>query len=280
VVVDRTDQSKVIAEVDFRSAPTTIHQHAIYMVESRQFYVDELDWDRRRALVHAVDVDYYTDAMSYTNVRVLDEFDSVRANQAIVEHGEVQVTWKVVGFKKIKFYTAENVGYGDVSLPDQQMHTTSYWFTVPQDLLDSLGYTRADLVDGLLGVSHVLHHVAAFALMCDVRDIETAIGDKSSRWFVRHLRGERTIYASGDGGPVDVDRMDAFDPTLFLFDAYPGGIGFSQQLYELHGELLDRARGLIAGCPCENGCPSCVGPVMEMGIRSKEVALAILARVA
>ena len=279
VVVDRTDHSKVIAEVDYRSAPTTIHQHAIYMVESRQYYVDELDWDRRRALVHAVDVDYYTDAMTYTNIRVLDEFETVRKVPAIVEHGEVQVTWKVVGFKKIKFYTAENVGYGDVSLPDQEMHTTSYWFTVPQDLLDSLGYSRAELVDGLLGVSHVLHHIAAFALMCDIRDIEPVIGDKSSRWFVRHLRGERQIYAADERTEIDLDRVDAFDPTLFIFDAYPGGIGFSQQLWELHDTLLVRARDLIAGCSCENGCPSCVGPVLEMGIRSKEVALAVLSRV-
>lgn len=280
VVVDRTNHSNIIAEVDFRSAPTTIHQHAIYMVESQQYHVDELDWERRRALVHAVDVDYYTDAMTYTNVKVLDEFETNRPPAAIVEHGEVQVTWKVIGFKKIKFYTSENVGYGDVTIPDQQMHTSSYWFTVPQNLLDELGHSRADLVDGLLGLSHVLHHIAAFALMCDPHDIHTCIGDKSSRWFVRHVRGERTIFSTDSGCEVPADRVDAFDPTVFIFDAYPGGIGFSEPLYNMHSDLLARAKSLIESCSCEAGCPSCVGPAGEMGLRSKEVALAILERIA
>jgi DEAD/DEAH box helicase domain-containing protein len=279
VVVDRTDQSKVIAEVDFKSAPTTIHQHAIYMVESRQHYVDELDWERRRALVHDVDVDYYTDAMTYLNVRVLDEFDSRRLSRVIVEHGEVQVTWKVIGFKKIKFYTGENVGYGDVNLPEQEMHTTAYWFTLPQDLLDALGFPRADLVDGLLGLAHVLRHVAAVALMCDPRDLDSSIGDKSNRWTVRHMKGERGIY-SADGAEIAADRVDAFDPTLFLFDAYPGGIGLAEPLFTMHEGLLARSRELIAACPCESGCPSCVGPAGEMGLSSKPVALAILGAIA
>ena len=277
VVVDRTDQSRVIAEVDFRSAPTTIHNEAIYMVESQQYYVDELDFDRRKALVHAVDVDYYTDAMTYTKVKVLDEFETQRTEPAIVEHGEVQVSSKVVGFKKIKFYTVENVGYGDVALPDQDMHTTSYWFTLPQHALDRTQFSRADLVDGLLGVAYVLHHVAAFSLMCDVRDIDHCIGDKSAQWFVRHHRGERGIYSVSERGEaLAVDSMDAFDPTVFLFDNYPGGIGFSPQLYDMHADLMKKALELITSCPCPHGCPSCVGPVNEMGANSKQVAIAIL----
>jgi DEAD/DEAH box helicase domain-containing protein len=200
--------------------------------------------------------------------------------ETIVEHGEVQVSWKVIGFKKIKFYTAENVGYGDVNLPVQEMHTTSYWFTVPQDLLDALQYSRADLVDGLLGVANVMHTLAAVALMCDLRDVETCIGDKSSRWFVRHVRGERTIFSSSDRTELDAERMDAFDPTIFLFDNYPGGIGFSEELFGLHERLLVDARQLISSCPCEAGCPSCVGPAGEMGLKSKEVALAVLDRIA
>ncbi|HOJ14914.1 MAG TPA: helicase-related protein, partial [Deltaproteobacteria bacterium] len=133
VVVDTTETGnhRVIAEVDWDSAFTTVHDEAIYMVESRQYHVDKLDLDRKKAYVHEVDVDYYTDAMTYTNVRVLDEFGTMTRERVIVEHGEVQVVRKVVGYKKIKFYTGENVGYGDVNLPQKEMHTTSYWFTIP-----------------------------------------------------------------------------------------------------------------------------------------------------
>ncbi|NLH50084.1 MAG: DEAD/DEAH box helicase [Myxococcales bacterium] len=274
VVVDTTDTGdhKVIAEVDWDSAFTTVHDDAIYMIESQQYHVDQLDLERQKAYVHKVNVDYYTDAMTYTNVRVIDEFATQRRPNAIVEHGEVQVVRKVTGYKKIKFYTSENVGYGDVNLPEKDLHTTSYWFTIPKNLLDELPFTRAELIDGLSGLAYSLHHLAAMMLMADVRDLDRCISDKSGAWFVRHDRQGRTIVAEGgDGG-----RIDAFDPTVFLYDAYPGGIGFSDLLFTRHDELLRAVRGGITACPCEHGCPSCVGPTLEVGVKAKEVALAIL----
>jgi len=279
VVVDTTQAGnhRVIAEVDWDSAFTTVHQGAIYMVESQQYHVDELDLERKKAYVRTVDVDYYTEAMTYTNVRVIEEFGSVTAAGAIVEHGEVQVVRKVVGFKKIKFYTSENVGYGDVTLPEKDMHTTSYWFTIPKDRLDALPYSRAELIDGLLGLAYSLHHMAAILLMADVRDLDRSIGDKSGAWFVKHTKEGRTIVPGGlqaaSEGPV---KADAFDPTLFIYDAYPGGIGFSDLLFAEHATLLGLAKTCIASCPCTHGCPSCVGPILEVGARAKEVALSIL----
>ena len=144
VVVDTTNAGdhRIIAEVDWDSAFTAVHDEAIYMVESQQYHVDKLDLDRKKAYVRKVDVDYYTDAMTYNHVRVIDGFASHRTGDLIVEHGEVQVVRKVIGYKKIKFYTAENVGYGDVVLPEKDMHTTSYWFTIPRGLLDRLSFTR------------------------------------------------------------------------------------------------------------------------------------------
>lgn len=285
VVVDTTDAGdhRVIAEVDWDSAFTAVHDEAIYMMESRQYHVDKLDLERKKAYVRKVDVDYYTDAMTYNNVRVIDSFDSRREGEVIVEHGEVQVVRKVVGYKKIKFYTSENVGYGDVVLPEKDMHTTSYWFTIPQSLLERLTYTRAEIVDGLSGLAYGLHHLAAMLLMADIRDLDRCIGDKSGEWFVRYGAGGRRITTAGRqeaGGQGGADasniHMDAFDPTVFIYDAYPGGIGFSDLLFKLHGRLLASARNLIDQCPCEAGCPSCVGPVLEVGVRAKEAALGIL----
>ncbi|MDP8221979.1 MAG: DEAD/DEAH box helicase [Candidatus Lernaella stagnicola] len=276
VVVDTTDPAshRVIAEVDWDSAFTTVHTEAIYMVESQQFHVDELDLERQKAYVRKVDVDYYTDAMTYTKVRVIEEFDSTPQPELIFEQGEVQVVRKVVGYKKIKFYTAENLGYGDVNLPEKDMHTTSYWFTIPKDRLETLPFTRDELIDGLTGLGYSLHHLAAMLLMADPRDLDRCLGDKSGNWFVRHSAAGRTIV---DAGGDQTPNVDAFDPTIFIYDAYPGGIGFSELLFDKHDLLLTTARERITACPCETGCPSCVGPTLEVGPRGKEVALAILA---
>jgi len=283
VVVDTTDASthRIIAEVDWDSAFTTVHDGAIYLMESQQYHVDKLDLERRKAYVHKVDSDYYTDAMTYTNVRVLDEFGVKRTGGVIVEHGEVQVVRKVVGFKKIKFYTSENVGYGEVNLPERQMHTTSYWFTIPWDALSTLNFRREEIIDGLMGIAYALHHLAAILLMADIRDIDRCIGDKSGDFFVSSGRSGRAVASTSSRKSAISDpqaplRLDDFDPTLFLFDAYPGGIGFSQLLFEEHDRLLNVARQLIRGCPCTHGCPSCVGPTLEVGPSGKEAALAIL----
>jgi DEAD/DEAH box helicase domain-containing protein len=279
VVVDSTDTGshKVIAEVDWDSAFTTVHDNAIYMVESQQYHVDKLDLERNTAYVHKVDVDYYTDAMTYTNVRVIDSFDKKQCRKIIVEHGDVQVVRKVIGYKKIKFYTSENLGYGDVTLPEKDMHTTSYWFTIPKDVLNQLPFSQEDLIDGLSGLAYSLHHLSAMLLMADTRDIDHCIGDKSGEWFVRHGAGKRSIISSSQDEKQSILIMiDAFDPTLFIFDTYPGGIGFSNLLYEEHDRLLASARNLIEGCPCVFGCPSCVGPTLEVGLNAKKTALSVL----
>lgn len=286
VVVDTTETAhhRVIAEVDWDSAFTTVHTDAIYMVESRQYHVDHLDLERQKAYVRKVDVDYYTDAMTYTHVRVIEGFGRKKHRETIVEHGDVQVVRKVVGYKKIKFYTLENLGFGDVTLPEKDMHTTSYWFTIPKDRLTQLPYSQAEIIDGLAGLGYSLHHLAAMLLMADLHDLDRAIGDKSGEWFVRYGPNARTITASpsGTNDPTTAGTLtmvDAFDPTLFIFDAYPGGIGFSELLFTEHERLLVSAQQLISHCPCTNGCPTCVGPTLEVGMSAKETALAIIASI-
>jgi DEAD/DEAH box helicase domain-containing protein len=279
VIIDQTNAGspQAIAEVDWDSAFTTVHEGAIYMLESQQYHVDRLDLERKKAYVRKVDVDYYTDAMTYTNVRVIDVFESKRAGNVVVEHGEVQVVRKVVGYKKIKFYTSENLGYGDVSLPEKDIHTTSYWFTMPMDLLKDLPCTRADLVDGLVGLAYALHHLSAMSLMADIHDLDRSLGDKSGKWFVRHIGNQRLI--TSDDYQISNDMhtvIDIFDPTIFIYDIYPGGIGFSEFLYKQHSSSLPSAFQLISRCPCVSGCPSCVGPTLEVGRKAKETALAIL----
>jgi DEAD/DEAH box helicase domain-containing protein len=121
---------------------------------------------------------------------------------------------------------------------------------------------------------HALESIATLLLMCDARDLGTAIGERPPS------PGSDIEW---DESP-EIDAMsqlaekEFFEPNLYLYDAYPGGIGFSEPLYRVHALLLGKTRELIQGCPCENGCPSCVGPVGERGERAKEAALTILER--
>ena len=250
VVVDQTNAAKVIAETDYNSAFPMLHPKAIYILEGRLFQVEKLDVEGRKAYVRSVDCDYYTDAITYTKVTILDRF-GLDAN-AVAHHGEVHVVSRVVGFKKIKFYTNENVGSGELDLPEQQMHTTSYWLEIPLDLLSALPFATDDRRDGIFGLAFAMKQIASLLLMCDARDLGLSIN-------------------AGDDAQADGDV-----PRIFLYDAYPGGIGFSEPLFSMHAELLVRTRELIAECPCDNGCPSCVGPVGQTGPLAKTVALRIL----
>ncbi len=271
VVVDTTDGAKVIGEVDFTSAAATLHEKAIYLVEGRLFQVERLDFDNRKAYVEAVDCDYYTDAITYTKVAILDLFDAgvgetsvARAGAARRSHGEVHVVSRVVGFKKIKFYTNENVGAGELDLPEQQMHTSAYWLTVPARVMAGLPFPADAKRDGLVGLAHAMRSVAQLLLMCDRHDVGVSIDGDGSETPVL-------------GGPSGTPSRLPPEPQIFLYDNYPGGIGFSEPLFGLHGELLARTRDLIADCACEAGCPSCVGPAGDASEQAKQVASSLLA---
>lgn len=269
VVIDVADHT-IIAEVDYSSAQTTIHPHAIYQVAGIQYQVVRLDWENHKAYVEKVVPDYFTDAMSYTKVDILAIEDSRRNQQLTIEVGDVSVTEKVVGFKKIRFYTSENVGFGEINLPELTMHTTAYWFTVPRSLLIQLGFPQSDALDGLMGLSHALHSVASITLMCDPRDLGRCVGDRDSRWFSQINTRDRGTFPSHPDG-------DEFDPTVFIYERYPGGVGFSRTLLTEHDRLLIATTRLLRNCPCEIGCPSCVGATMvDAEISTKQVALQIL----
>ncbi len=267
VVVDCTGEPRIIAETDFTSALTMLHPKAIYMVEGKLFQVDRLDFEGRKAYVRAVDCDYYTDAIDYSKVTVLDTF--AHDAEAVAHHGEVHVVSRVVGFKKSKFYTNENVGSGELDLPEQQMHTTAYWLEVPAAVMAALPGTPDDRRDGVRGMAYAMRNVAQLLLMCDQRDLGLSVnaGDDEVP-----AQGVGTVTLPVPAGPAALSDT----PRVFLYDAYPGGIGFSAPLYGMHADLLTRSRALIEGCGCEQGCPTCVGPIGEIGPRGKSMALHLL----
>ena len=251
VVVDTTYETRIIGETDFTSGPSTLHEKAIYIVEGKLYQVEKLDFTERKAFVREVDCDYYTTAITYTKVTPIDEF----ARDVHRTHGEVHVVSRVVGFKKIKFYTNENVGSGELDLPEQQMHTTSYWLTVPSSVIGMLPYASDDRRDGIVGLAYAMKQVAQLLLMCDGHDVGISIDDETK---------PESRTPNPDGA------------RIFVYDNYPGGIGFSSPLFQMHDELLAKTRQLIAECTCENGCPGCVGPIGDTGPLAKAAALRIL----
>ncbi|MBE7480907.1 MAG: DEAD/DEAH box helicase [Polyangiaceae bacterium] len=264
VIIDvATDKS--IAELDWRAAHTMLHEQAIYQHDAEQFQVERLDYDNHKAFVRKVAPDYFTTALTYRTVVVIEESTSRPFGAARIGLGDVKVEEKVTGYKKIKFFTHENAGYGDVFLPEMQLHTTSFWLTLPEALVVRLGAPRAAIVDGLRGVGRALELVSTLALMCDPRDIGQTLGDGGSPEEDR-----------APGRDPFSGRTGGFDPTVFLFDALPGGVGLAPRIYERADELLERARDLIDSCDCDAGCPACVGPTEEHGSR-KEMSSKILA---
>ncbi len=253
VVVDITGDHKIIGEVSFTAALPTLHEKAIYLHEARQYQVERFDYDGRKAYVRSVDSDYFTDAIDYTEVRELDEFESAALTGAAAAHGDVRVNTQIVGFKKVRFYTLENVGAGNLSMPEREMHTTAFWLHFPEAFLQQFpDLSPTEKQNGLTGMGNVLRTVAALLLMCDPRDLGLAITDDSSQ------------------------PGQAWEPDLFLYDNYPGGIGQSAPLFRIRGELLKGAVELLRGCGCEAGCPACAGPIGEVGERGKESAVRML----
>ena len=272
LVQDITRDPRIIAEVDFDSAPATLHEKAVYILEGRTYFVEKFDHLERRAHVREAEVDYYTDAITYTKVKILDRFLEEPAGRALRTHGEVHVTSQVVGFKKIKFHTNENLGSGELQMPENEMHTTAYWLTLPRELMRALPYGGEERRDGVVALSYTFGQLAALYLLCDRHDIGVALGDNSQG----EARIERGLRRLSSGLRQEAVPGDDYEPQIFLYDNYPGGIGLSEPLFRLHARLLAESEALILACECRDGCPSCVGPIGEVGSRGKEVALAIL----
>ena len=289
VIIDLTGEPNVIGEIDFPSALAFVHEKAIYIHGGQQFHVEHLDFQERKAYVKRVDVDYYTDAVRYTQVRVLEIAASSPGPEASsFSHGDVLVRSQVVGFKKIKFFTNENIGDGKLELPENEMHTTSYWITLHRPLLESLPFSVSERQSGMFGLLHALESVATLLLMCDRRDLGTAIGERPPGAAGPGQTGMSVPpidpSASSEFTPtrmqdaISTNAKEFFEPNLYLYDAYPGGIGFSEPLFRTHELLMQKTRELISACTCEQGCPSCVGPAGDLAPRAKEAALAILDR--
>ena len=200
--------------------------------------MEELDFEGKKGYVRRVDVGYYTDADLTTSLKVLDEFESEPAGPWVRARGEVLVSSIVTVFKKIRFDTHENLGWGPVTLPELEMQTTACWWTLPDELEER--YEREPLKNAMVGLAHLIRHIAPMHLMCAPQDVNV----------VYHVKDPFTP-----------------KPTIYLYDSVPGGIGLSDRIYEMDRALLERAREMLLACPCADGCPGCVGAAAGGGAK-------------
>lgn len=261
VIIDQ-DTEKTIAELDWRASHTMLHEQAIYQHDAEQYQVERLDYENHKAFVRKVVPDYFTTALTYRDVEVIEEQQVRDQGRARVGLGEVKVVEKVTGYKKIKYFTHENAGYGEVHLPEMQMHTTSFWLTLPEPLAASLSPSRATLIDALRAAGVALETVSTLALMCEPRDINRTLGD-----------GYDAEPGSLPGR--NADKRGTNEPTLFLFDAHPGGVGLAPRIFRRASELTQRAFELIQSCSCSGGCPGCIGPSEGSSVAGGRKALAL-----
>ncbi len=322
-----------IGQIDRDSAPTLVHEGAIYIHEGQSFIVNRLDWEHGQALVTPAHVDYYTEASTSTNVDVEEEHERVEEPATIKSIGEVLITSQTTGFRKIKLYTHETLGWGEIQLPEQELHTTAYWFCIAPDVADQLiaegvlftpndygpdwEQAREEILarDGHRcrkcgageppGRSHDVHHLRPFREFGYVRGVnrndrlanalenlvtlcrachhrvESATGLRGALSGLGHVLGEiAPLYLMCDPRDIGViaEARSAFTelPTITIYDRVPAGIGFSQELFDLHGQLLRAAHDVVAQCRCETGCPGCVGPIGMAEARREELNVKIL----
>ncbi len=246
VILDTSDNGRVIGEVDLFAAPVEVYENAVYLHQTMQYTIDSLDLDDRKAYARPVEVDYYTDAQIKVDLKVIDQFEQKYVNECEKATGELSVTWLPTMYKKIKFGTHENVGWGEIHLPESTMHTTAYWIEFPDDVGGRFSVTQEELGEALNALANTLRQVAPVQVLCD-------LGDIRSQAMVRAPFSEK--------------------PTIYLYETYPGGVGFSDKLFTQHNYLFEAAIGLLSSCKCKDGCPSCVGSALEAGEHGKRGAL-------
>jgi len=247
VIIDQTipASTKVIGEMDRYSAMTLLHEEAIYLHQGIQFQVEKLDWDEKKAFVREVDVDYFTDANLAVELKVMSEDQEKSFEKGSVFYGDVSILAMATIFKKIRFDTHDNIGSGPIQLPPEELHTSSSWLSFDRPR----GWTDSMLTDAMTGTATSIASFIPLFVQCDRRDIHVV---------------------------PQVKSIHAELPTIFVYDSYPGGIGISERVFEVWPQLLAHVVQHVESCPCNQGCPACIGP-QDAAVGLKDDVLKLLA---
>jgi DEAD/DEAH box helicase domain-containing protein len=229
-IADISQGGKVIAQVDSISAPELVYPNAIYLHEGQSYLVKDLDSQAKVAKVAAVEVDYYTQPVQASSCRLGEAAEIKSAAAGWLAFGPCDVTWQTIAFRKIKYYTMELVGQDQLDLPSQTLSTTACWWVLDEKPRAAVAEAGFNPIEALVGLRNLMLSSLPSLAMCDRRDIS---------------------------GLVDSSNLGI--PTVIVYDRYSGGLGFAQKGYELIDTWLEMCREIVRECPCQLGCPSCVG---------------------
>jgi DEAD/DEAH box helicase domain-containing protein len=230
-IVDTTEAPpRVIGTMDEASAYQQIYTEAIYLHDGETYFVKEMNVTQKISYVQKIAVDYYTQSITEVQVTTREKEIEGTWRKAATGFGDVEVMQKPYLFRKIKFGSRDSIGFGKINLEPAVMETKACWIIPPARTLRVVKDYGRDPVESLLGIANVFSEVLAFLVMSDTGDV---------------------------GSIVDLANNGA--PSIFIYDKYPGGLGFSHRAFEKVEDLFHAARELILACSCEEGCPSCVG---------------------
>jgi len=242
-------RARSLGHVDRPQALTTLHRGAIYQHQGVQYQITELDWPGRRAYAKRVDVDWYTEAETETEIQVLQEDGEVATTLSRQGHGDVHVTTLATLFKRIRFYTNENVETGPIDLPPEEMDTTALWVVVEKELEQQVRLNEGTRAGAVGGLAHLLRGVAPLF-------VRMGGGALRARGFACHPHWER--------------------PVAMLYEGVPGGVGLAESLFAVREELLRAALEVLEACPCRGGCPGCIGLARDRGPEARRATEDIL----
>jgi DEAD/DEAH box helicase domain-containing protein len=229
-IQDEADGERVIGTLDEISALSQLHPHAVYLHGAETYFVNDLDIDQKIAHVERRDLDYYTQSVQTSQIRIDEVEEEADWRGGRVGLGDVTVTTSIPMFKKIRFHSRDSLGFEKLELPPQELETVAMWYAPPEGVAQRLTEDKMVVSEALIGVANVMVEVAPFFVMCDTADVGTVV----------------------NSGCLNRE-------ALFLHDRYPGGMGYARRCVERIEEIMQTVRTVIGECGCEDGCPSCVG---------------------
>lgn len=237
IIVDTTGgRHEVIGEMDRPSAKELIYDNAIYIHRGTQYVVQKLDIEDRRCYVEQTDVNYFTDSLVKRDIKVLTEDSRDKGAGCELVVGDILVRTQVAKFKKLRYQTHENVGFGEISIPEEEMHTRSVVLVFAEGTAAGRAATSLDasvLGPAVSRIGTLIQNVAPVFLLCDPRDLGVAERVRDPHFAA---------------------------PALYVYDSYPGGSGLSEVFVDRVTDILRASYDLVDSCSCTEGCPSCIGP--------------------
>jgi len=233
-IQDESQGERVIGTLDEISAMAQLHSHAVYLHGAETYFVNRLDIEQKIAFVQKKDLDYYTQSVQVSEIRVDEKETEDEWCGGLLGFGDVTVTTTIPMFKKIRFHSRDSLGFEKLELPPQLLETVAFWFAPPEDIADDMAKKNLLIGEALIGIANVLIEVAPLFVMCDTQDIGTV---------------------------VDVKSLGR--PAVFLHDRYPGGMGYARRCLDHFDEIVRTIADVVQDCGCDDGCPSCVGSAVS-----------------